>query len=674
MNGTGGSESLVDDFDLFWGIGPSRTETSQRRDSTTSMTPSHSLSSGLMGGLWNHANLEAYGHRHHSHGHVDVMKESSVVSSPPLTAVGDTRRPAHWPSPSPTRATARSRDSSPLGIPRHHHPQRPASSGSTNSGVNGSVDNLSALGSKMDELAALITASVVGKLDQNVRDTLQPCGGILGMSHSASSPPVTTPETAMPPACTESDLEPICSRLATLEDNVAELKLALERRSSISTSGGALKCPEASSGENDGTTASGKGHQSGNRGGRGTCSGGISNGNLSSLEQNFSTLAQRTGTLEGRHKQVQAKIALLDSAFGSKASDWAQTVRDILVEREVAAVASGSGSIIKGGGSRGAGRGGKKPNINNASNANNNTVVLSNAPQTSQGDENSSGRGTGNGACKRSIGITSQHSRDAESVASSPESSPILSRLGNGKSGEREGKGDDAHAAGRDTNRVNGTSDLTLGSTLPSAAAASTSEGLATVGKSGHIISATSDDVAFGQQEVGPLPTAGEASQPPEVVEPTPEGKPVSSSPCASCMETEERCVRLERRVLQYERELKLLQDQVADAVGQAAGAVAVATAAQTGMSKAVEAASAAESSVMVIRKEADGSDGRLRATAAANSATKSLMEKVAGDVRILAERTKEGEDALALVDHGLRTLREEVRSGFSTVFLFSFK
>ena len=149
-----GRENLADDFDLWWGVGPTRNNEKRQStghvgDMSTGVTPqagattviggsralggSGSLNPNpapLMGSLWSHGGEpthEAYGHRHHVHGHQGDITETIVQQpgSPPPPPPVSTRRPAWLPPPSQhhqhsTRgASGRAGPGSNLG--QHHH-------------------------------------------------------------------------------------------------------------------------------------------------------------------------------------------------------------------------------------------------------------------------------------------------------------------------------------------------------------------------------------------------------------------------------------------------------------------------------------------------------------------------------------------------------------------------
>ncbi|CAN0230723.1 unnamed protein product [Laminaria digitata] len=202
MNDANGGEHLAGEFDLFWGMGPSRSNksintqhgssstssnnnnSSSLRDATSSVgggvgsmsSPAdRALNPTRMGALWSHgSNLEAYGHRHHVHAQADGLMESVVgLASPPSAW-----RPSY--DPVKQRGGGEASVASPL---QHVQPQRPRVSAAdavspptacsvaakalpNNVARSGSVE------SKLEELAAAITSSVLGKLDLGVRETI----------------------------------------------------------------------------------------------------------------------------------------------------------------------------------------------------------------------------------------------------------------------------------------------------------------------------------------------------------------------------------------------------------------------------------------------------------------------------------------------------------------------
>ncbi|CAM9656697.1 unnamed protein product, partial [Sphacelaria rigidula] len=636
----------IEDFDLYWGMGPSQQQQQQLEldiaGSGLAVTPTRrgsnsggggsgghhgvggggggsgsgsggsggngsggggGLSSSCLsmggGGLWSHVVQEAYGHRHHMHapGDAGVLGGNtsggsgsggggSSLASPPSGGPPPpiSSRRSVWPSPSPTGGGtgSSSRNNSPLQMQQRHRPgsmdkmsNHHNNSSSihasdvgarmavaTPAAVGGAVDarihtsSGSIVDSKLEELAAAISSSLLGKLD------LGPVTGALisQQQHTQHGPPrpvAMSSNFAMGETTAAAAVAPLRSRVTVLEEQVAELKAALERQSSISPQGGA--------------TAASRG-----RGGGGT-GGSVSGASVSALEQSLSALVQRTGTLEGRHKQVQAKVALLDSAFGAKASDWAQTVRDILVEREAGGKAGGTGSSIIG---RAAKKGGKNSAAGGSAGAGIRATASQQVSGSTLGDEctNNSFRGA---------------SADSNISSSS-----------NSKGGP-------------------GTLGMTSGSSTTTTTTTATSQSTIT-------------------------------------------------SRCTSCTQVEERCARLEARVLESERATSLLRQQTIEANSLAAAAAA---AADSGASKAAEAASAAAAAATAAREAAAmakadydatataadaGGGGRHQQQRGASSVGLSV-DKVAGDLKQLSERVKEGEDALVLVDHGLRSVREEV-------------
>lgn len=327
-------------------------------------------------------------------------------------------------------------------------------------------------------------------------------------------------------------------------------------------------------------------------------------GGVAALEQSFAALAQRTGTLEGRHKQVQAKVALLDNAFGSKASDWAQTVKHILIEREAASAAGGGGGKA---GVRAGPKGGSKKTAAGG-------VSLQPVPSGSGNSNVRAGGGGGGGGIGSRGGNGAPH-QPRDSGPGGPAETPVTTAsgagAGNGNGYEvAAGRPNTTHASGRATS--------------------------------------TSTPKASSQGADASCTT-------PEVVQAShaPQGcATLVSGRCPACNEMEERCTRLEARVLESERALALLQSKASSATVAAAAAEA-------------DAAKALETVVLAAKtesnkREADALDGRQRGFGG-NWAPRASVEKLASDLKQLSENTKDSEDALALVDHGLRGVRDEV-------------
>lgn len=612
----------ADDFDLFWGMPRSDTGSSgsgnnheSRRGGSGGVnvtsggaalmsSPTLSGSSSragnlntatptLMGNLWSHNGVppEAYGHSLHVH--------ASQAEGPAPTAAGlnadlhggsppppaSSRRPVWLPPPSQNHqhSSGRGDGMHVSSRQRQHHlpasspPRQPArptaltdarGRGGRNggeTGVSGSIVEY-----KLEELAAVITASVVGKLEVDVREALW--AGDQQQHHPPAPPPPPPAAAAVSShedeqrrvaAAVEAAVAPLRSRLAALEEQMSRLSAA-------SRSGG------GGSGDGGRDTPRGvRGISSGSAGGvRGGAGGNAAPEPLVAL----TALAQRTATLEGRHKQLQAKVALLDNSFGPKASDWAQTIKAFLQERvsEPAGGVGGRAAVTVGtrgkGGKRGLGI--DAPAFYPQSAAQRSTAAVCASANT----------GPGQGA-----------------AAPAPAPAPAPSVVVEGAKHEESAPEVVGAAQGDST----------------AAAESTAAKGTATA------------------------TTAGQLHR------------------CAGCAETQERCNRLERRVAESERALSLLQSQAA--------AVAAATEATAALERRRSAAAAATSAA----EKAASLDQKAVATAAAggggNWASKTSVEKLAAALRQLAARTKDGEDALALVDHGLKGVREEVRCRCST-------
>lgn len=786
-----GGESSIDDFDLFWGMGPSPNDPPPQLQQqiqhqqhlgdppglavsssvvSNISTPSRSggLGSGLVGGLWSHETLESYGHRHHVHLQTDVLNDGGGVSSiggGGLASPTQQHQPhqhqqasnvrrssavSAWPSTSPTdpsRTRSSSRDESPL----HMHRQRPRTGGVVGVAGAGDIADLrnlspptaaaagpyapdshsgSIVDSKLEELAAAISSSVLGKLDVGVmRGTLL---SQRGAGATPGSPPIRSAAISSDAAAAaaaaagvaqgraaETAVAPLRSRLSALEEQVAELRAALERKNNTVTAahGPRMRSLDHFVGESDlRVSSSTRGHHPGGRAGRGVAGGSGGNGSGSgggggignsgnSLEQSLSALAQRTGTLEGRHKQVQAKVALLDSAFGSKASDWAQTVRDILVEREAAAGGGASGGTGKT--SASSSRAGNKGGKRSSASASARTTPAAPVAQSSLGEGCIEGRVGGANSNTTSpvcgIGVeTSQQPRKSGPGAGVPEACAADSAAGaegGGNAKDRGGSHDDAspRAPGvhiyREDRRIviSANADPTHANvptssppppphSLTAEEFLAGAEGTKSTRNSVAPIEPSAIVAVAGEPSstpIAPAPTSSASESggmtPPVDASEVPTtrgrttGKPATCATerCPACVETEERCSRMEARTSEFERVLRVLREEVESATGHAAAAAAAAaataTVAEGSRSKAVDAAASASS----MKTEIEASNERLKAAAAANlsnsSAFKSLADKLASDVKQLSERTKEGEDALALVDHGLKGLRDEV-------------
>ncbi|CAM9127268.1 unnamed protein product [Ectocarpus sp. 12 AP-2014] len=609
----------ADDFDLFWGMprsgggdggssGSSNNHESRGGGGLTDVTsggarlmssPTLSGSSSragnlntatptLMGSLWSHSSMppEAYGHSLHVHasqaegpaptaaglnadlhgGSPPPPASSRPVWLPPPSQhhqhsagrgdgmhVSSRQRQQHLPATSPPRQPAR-----PTAVTDARG--RGRNGGET--GVSGSIVEY-----KLEELAAVITASVVGKLEVDVREALW--AGNQQQHHSPAPPPPPPPPAAAAfpsheddqrrvAAAVEAAVSPLRSRLAAFEEQMTRLSAA-----SRSGSGG--------SGDSGRDTPRGvRGSSSGSGGGvKGGAGGNAAAEPIAAL----TALAQRTGTLEGRHKQLQAKVALLDNSFGPKASDWAQTIKAFLQERgsEPAAGVAGRAAVTVGtrgkGGKRGLGI--DAPAFVPQSAAQRSTAVAC----------ASASSGPGQGAA-RAAPPAPAPSVDVE-AAKHEESAPEVVWAAQGDS--------------------------------TAAAESTAAKGAAT---------ATATAAAAGKLHR-----------------------------CAGCAETQERCSRLEKRVAESERALSLLQSQAAAAATEATVAL------ESRRTAAAAATAAAEKAASLDQKAAATAAGG----GGGNWASKSSVEKLAAALRQLTARTKDGEDALALVDHGLRGVREEM-------------
>lgn len=720
----------MEDFDLFWGMGPSRYNSNQNDSqhnnpiahqqqqqqqphhqqqldvvgsvsSGISVAPSHSSGgsaggSGLNssnlsiggGGLWVHS-TEAYGHRHHLHLQDVSLKDPGIVGSnttkslmtSPKRAPAPSPHRAAWPSPSHTSS---SRNGSPLQMRQQRHPTRSLdiviNSGHDNNsnmgagtGVSGrlaapaasaesdhasrSSNNRSIVDSKVEELAAAITSSVLGKLDIDVREALLSQKHHQQQHRRTHAAPHTQSSSAYASSETAATVMQLRSRLTALEEQVVELKATIESKptKSPSFSQRSLDDDGSIAGENEPRiplASRGPQGSSGSRGGGRAVHAGANSGNggdRDMLEQSLAALAQRTGTLEGRHKQVQAKVALLDSAFGSKASDWAQTVRDILIEREVAAAtAGGGGTGIRGVTpiGRATGKGSKK------SSANSTATSASTSQSSSQGDESVNNR-LGSGG----TGPNSSNKSGAKQVATA------------------RGAGSTKGADGG-----NRTSNKSLSEITPHA------NGQSPQNPQPELVESTGQECDIIRVDKG---QANRATI----------DRSSSRSRCAACADTEARCNQLEARVFESEGLLAMLQKQADEVTGQAAAAAkaakAAAAAAEIETAKAAEAAASSAASAAVAgkaaadaastaetmvatKRDADASLGEAAggacsgrhpqksAEVATVASLGAVVDKLAGDLKLLSERTKEREDALALVDHGLKGIRDQVSNAFS--------
>ncbi|CAM9748337.1 unnamed protein product [Ectocarpus sp. 4 AP-2014] len=609
----------ADDFDLFWGMprsgggdggssGSSNNHESRGGGGLTDVTsggaglmssPTLSGSSSragnlntatptLMGSLWSHSSMppEAYGHSLHVH--------ASQAEGPAPTAAGlnadlhggsppppaSSRRPVWLPPPSQHHQHSAGRGDGMHVSSRQRRQHLPATSpprqparpiavtdaggrgrNGGETGVSGSIVEY-----KLEELAAVITASVVGKLEVDVREALW--AGNQQQHHSPAPPPPPHAAAAVPSheddqrrvaAAVEAAVAPLRSRLADLEEQITRLSAASRSGSGGSGDGG-RDTPRGVHGNSSGSGGGVKGGAGGNAAAEPIAA--------------LTALAQRTGTLEGRHKQLQAKVALLDNSFGPKASDWAQTIKAFLQERVSEPAAGVAGRAA--GTVRTRGKGGKRglgidaPAFVPQSAAQRSTAAV--CPSASSGP--------GQGAAR----------------AAPPAPAPSVDVEG----AKHEESAPEAVGAAQ------GDSTAAAESTAAKGAATAT----VTVAAAGKL------------------------------------------HRCAGCAETQKRCSRLEKRVAESERALSLLQSQAAAAATEATAAL------ESRRTAAAAATAAAEKAASLDQKAA--------ATAAAggggNWASKTSVEKLAATLRQLAARTKDGEDALALVDHGLRGVRDEVR------------
>lgn len=678
-------DNPADDFDLFWGMGPSEKHdpplhhgTSNAADisttSSSSSAPSHSAASTLsaagtttsslgvsggggglnptattlMGSLWSHSGggaPEAYGHRHHVHashgdgGAVAGLHHVHHVPSPVRS-----RRPVWLPPPnqhhqhSSTSSTTTSRAGE-VGAPgsnhvgQHHH--LPPATGSpvqavvvdvgggdaaaisppsssaringhnlnrNNSSTSGDGNICSNVECKLEELAVAIKSSVLGKVETGVREAL-----LMGQQHqrqrqeqSGGGAPFVAPRAgaaskddqrrteAAEAEAVAAAVAPLRSRLAALEEQMSQLMAtaSIDRIGSSNSGGG------------------GGDTRKGGRGGSGGVGGGVglgrAGGGGSAAEAEplvaLNALAQRTGTLEGRHKQVQAKVALLDNAFGPKASDWAQTIKAFLQEREAAV---GVAAVP-----RGAGRAAAP------------VPAVHSAP----------GGGGGKGG-KRKLAV------DA------PVFSPRVARTGCGSGGAPAEGGEAATLTGLPSLPLDVVAGTKYDKSAPETVGATRIDGTAEANCKASAVASEATERAGGRDKV--------------------------VDRCIACAEAQERCSRLEKRVEEVEGALAALQSKAAT----------MTSAATTAVADAVKAWEAAENNRRdaAAEKAASSSSGSLGrqqkappATSggggAGNWASKSSLEKLAGELRHLSERTRDGEDAVALVDHGLKGVRDEVR------------
>ncbi|CAM9633796.1 unnamed protein product [Pylaiella littoralis] len=654
-------DNHADDFDLFWGMGPTsenrRMHSSNVAEISTSSAPSNSgstlsstsssLAGGgglntttatLMGSLWSHGgapHLEAYGHRHHAHASQGdgLQHVHSVGGSTPSPV--RSRRPVWLPPPkqhhqhSSTSITSRgggTGDSAKNHVGQHHHhPSSPVQAVAVDGGDGAAItpppsssslfpanarlvdlkssssggnivssSTSSDVACKLEELAAVITSSVLGKVDAGVREALstsQQQHQQQQQQQSGGGVPFAAPRTA---AALEDDqrrtgaaeaeavaaaVAPLRSRLAALEEQMSQLMAAaaLDRSGSSNNSSGG--------GGGSDTREGGRGSSGGVGGGVGfgRAGGGGSAAEVEPLLA-LNALAQRTGTLEGRHRQVQAKVALLDNYFGPKASDWAQTIKTFLLEREASGGAPrGAGNVaaVNSTAGGGGGKGGKKKLAVDA------PVFSPRAARTGYGNG-------GAGGAPREGG--------AAAVPTGPPSVPLV----------------DVGGTKHDKSAPEGNDDAVENTTTSATAASMVTAG---VGRAGRVVDR-----------------------------------------CAACAETQERSSRLEKRVADSEETLALLQSKAPNTTSVATTAAVDAVKAwmATEISRRDAAAGKAVSP--------SGSLGRQQKALATsggggggNWASKASLEKLAGELRQLSERMNDGDDAMAFVDHGLKGVRDEM-------------
>ena len=657
-----GEENLVEDFDLFWGMGPSSVSSGGEKPVGA---PSGTLKPALMGSLWTHSGstLEAYGHRHHVHSQVDAIKEGIIGQASPPSS----RRPAWLPAPSASIGAGNDIGASHSRTPATPLPQtdnRMIPNGSDLHGKESAVD------SKIDELAAAISSSLVNKLEPGVRGALlgqrqlqqhrQPGGAVV--STSSSFPQDRALCEGAADRAAESATAPLRSRLAALEEQMSELRAALERSSAATMDPGAAEVLAQQRSHRAGRTLrqentprdrsdapsprcsrpiqlTGKGLGGGNRGGAGGRCGNGSGIVATSLEESVAALAQRTGTLEGRHKQVQAKVALLDNAFGSKASDWAQTIKTILAEREKMI----GGGMGKAGGVRSAAKSGKMS-----------TTMSSQAAQArigGSGVTGTGGRGGYVGTAREGAGALPQQREGSPAVELDPAVTAVAAATvgtrdsaNQGVQGGRGGGLQPGAEGGRidELRTADKASDLPPSMRRPrgaeNAMVANDDEQdyIVPTGKANSppVVAVSKDVPSFGAKNVPPS------------------GSSLAIDRCARCAETEQRCSKIEARVSEWEQSFMVVQKEVAAA---AANAQATSDAV-----KVLETTAVAEKNKLEAN---DGPSRQDKTTASANWASKSSVEKLANDLRQLSGRMRDGEDALALVDHGLEGVRDQVRA-----------
>ena len=793
MNETNGGEHLAGEFDLFWGMGPNRSNksistqhgsnssnnSSSLRDASSGggvgSIPSASLNPTRMGALWSHdSTLEAYGHRHHVHAQADGLMESVVgLASPPSSH----RQQAWRPSYDPVKRSGGG-DASVASPLQHVQPQRPHVSADAVSPptalaaakVSPYLDRNGSVESKLEELAAAITSSVLGKLDLGVRETIMAQQQVqqqqqgrqrdgVPSSYLSSSTSSSTSSTLCPAAPTplgyvphedsqrrvaESVVAPLRTKLASLQDQVTELKAALERSTAAQAAGEAPRQqhhhyqqqhhqqqqqqqpqqqqqqqhpqqqpqqqqqqqqqgkralrPEGIVGDNNGGDSR-KGGWGGGSGGvgagvpanTGAGGGGGGGGGTAGLEQTLAALAQRTGTLEGRHKQVQAKVALLDNAFGSKAADWAQTIKLIISERDAAtatgrAAAAAAGAATPAargrGGGAGATKGGKKPSVAA-------DVIHSKPKQVRDGGDVFGGVGSGSGCMAVGTGAAaSQQSREATPAAAGGASETSAAGSGSGNGGgsasqrvvrekptassliDDQGDGNRACKEPVHGNRLPRLSPLPASATSPGEDERINANGGNGVGAAAAAAGPTPSQRDHDQVTHPPEPNENESRQ--NQAATAAAVAAVAVDPCAACAETKKRCGRLEARIAESEQALLRLRGEAASATASATAAVGAVEALEKAAAAAAAATAAAAEATAAESRRRDANAllteaGRQHKAAAGggggggNWASKGALEKLMIEVNRLSERTKDSEDSVALLDHGLKGIRDEV-------------
>ncbi|CAM9692254.1 unnamed protein product, partial [Discosporangium mesarthrocarpum] len=181
------------------------------------------------------------------------------------------------------------------------------------------------VGSKLDELAGAISSSLIQRLEPHVEKVaLHVNSGLTGDEalRQLSPSPHSTPS---------GDLKMVLRKIEALENQLQVLQTTTEEKAaalSVRIDRLQAQCIVEPAGWGES---------------------GVTVGRAVSL------LSQRTGTMEGRHKIVQSKVAQLDNALGLKAADWGQTLSGILMERAQAGhAAATSGRSERG--TRGSGK------------------------------------------------------------------------------------------------------------------------------------------------------------------------------------------------------------------------------------------------------------------------------------------------------------------------------